>query len=79
MIILKKHLEITSAGWAAVVYTDDDGGSGYGDHARLGYWYGTKEECEAVAPESVRIYPISDGSGSPPYDAATATGMYDAW
>jgi hypothetical protein len=63
------------------IYMDDDGGSGYGDHARVGRWYGSRKACEALAVSPTRLrrevnlYPWSDPERA--VDAATQTGMYD--
>jgi hypothetical protein len=43
-----KRVECCNGGWRAVVYEDDDGGSGYGNHAKIGYWFGTREACADV-------------------------------
>jgi len=59
MQVLKKYVEYDAGGCRAVVYTDDDGGSGYGNHAHVGYWYGSRAECEAVDPRCVQLHPIS--------------------
>ena len=67
---LDKTVECSDGGWRAVVYTDDDGASGYGDHAMFGYWYGTKEECEAVDPRTVTLYPMTDDDGPDSFDMA---------
>jgi hypothetical protein len=57
-------------GWCAEVYTDDDGGSGYGDNPRVGYWYGTREACEAVDPADVTLYPLRAEESPDPFDLA---------
>jgi len=49
-------------GWRLEVYTDDDGASGYGENAMVGYWYGTREECEAKDPKEVRLRQIATSS-----------------
>lgn len=46
-------------------------------------WYGPRHECETRANHAPGgdyrpvWRPLTEGP--PPYDAATATGMYDAW
>ena len=64
-------------------YRDDDDNSGNGDNPQFCRWYGTHNECA----ERIKQPPPADGwitlasrmDGPPPYDAATATGMYDRW
>lgn len=53
---LKKTIGYDAGGTFAEVYTDDDDGSGYGDHPRVGRWYGTRAECEALDPRMVKLY-----------------------
>ncbi len=36
-------------GYYAEWYRDDDANSGYGDNPRRAVWYGSRQECEAVA------------------------------
>jgi hypothetical protein len=54
-----KDVMYGAGGWFAEVYTDDDDASGYGDNAMIGRWYGTREACEAVDPEEVKLYPVN--------------------
>jgi len=69
-------------GWHVVWYRDDDNNSGHGDNAEVCYWYGTRDEClerrlHGPVPTEGWV-PVSElGDGGPPYDHATATGMYD--
>jgi hypothetical protein len=69
------------AGWYVEWYRDDDGDSGFGDNAEVCRWYGTHEECSRVllyGPPRYGWIPCGElGDGGPPFDAATATGMYD--
>jgi len=78
------HVLCGVGGWYVEWYTDDDGGSGYGDHSRVCYWYagrqGGRAACEARAklpPPAWRHWYQNTGEGAAPYDAATAAGMYD--
>lgn len=61
-------------------YRDDDDNSGQGDNPQTSRWYGTtlelRERAAQPPPEEGWVNVGSD-RGSPPYDAATATGMYD--
>jgi hypothetical protein len=36
-------------GWRCEWYADDGKGDGYGDHALVQYWYGSREDCEERA------------------------------
>lgn len=46
-----------------ILCTDDDNGSGYGDNPMVGYWYGSREECEAIDPMAVVLCPLTvDGA-----------------
>lgn len=67
---LSKSVLCGPAGWYAEVYTDDDGASGYGDNARIGYWYGTREECERLDPNCVPLYPIAPETRADEFDYA---------
>jgi len=67
---LHKTIGIDNGGWYAEVYTDDDGGSGYGDNPKLGRWYGTREACEQVSPEKVKLYPMTIDESPDPFDLA---------
>lgn len=66
--ILIKTVTYGEGGWCAEIYTDDDGGSGYGDNAKTGRWYGSKEACEAVDPASVELYPFKVDNSPDPFD-----------
>lgn len=51
---------------------------------RVSRWYGPRAECQRLAaagklPRGNRWHRASAAEGAPPYDAATATGAYDAW
>lgn len=70
---------------AHVGYWQGGGRAGYfvewydEDNQRVARWYGTLEECNERAkepPDDSWWASVSD-QGSPPYDAATATGCYD--
>jgi hypothetical protein len=65
-----KTVTFGEGGWRAEVYTDDDSGSGYGDNPMVGYWYGTRENCEALDPNSVTLYPTDCSEKSDPFDLA---------
>lgn len=62
-------------GWYIEFYREDD------DY--ISYWYGDQKEClkilnEGNLPNDIEWIPAQlTYNGSPPYDAATATGMYD--
>lgn len=76
-------------------YRDSDGDSGYGDNAQLCFWYAergaSRSECEhrAAYPPHDPCAPLGPATlwtpieeaihEGPPFDAATATGMYDHW
>ena len=57
-------------GWFAEVYTDDDHASGYGDNPRIGRWYGTRQECEALDPKTVPFRPRVASDEPDPFDLA---------
>ena len=61
-------------GWYVEWFAEDDTAPlGY----RVAHWYGTREACvERMGRRAPRLLPAR-GEGAPPYDAATATGMYD--
>jgi hypothetical protein len=40
---------LDEGGYHVEFYTDSDGGPGYGDDARVSYWYGSRAACEALA------------------------------
>jgi len=65
-----KSIGYDGGGYYAEVYTDDDDASGYGEHAMSGRWYGTREECEAVDPRKVNLYPITADHSPDPFDVA---------
>jgi hypothetical protein len=58
-------------------YFENDDGDGY-----VARWYGPRAECERrvnMPPPTREFEPLASlGEGASPYDAATATGMYDA-
>ena len=63
-------------GWRVEFYRDRD--------EAVSYWYGTREECieRAKGPEPAACYwlrPYSESRDGSYVDAATQTGMYDAW
>lgn len=72
----------TAAGWCLEWYRETARGEG-----RVARWYagrcGDRAACEARAKlppphhASSMWVPCGGGDGGPPYDAATATGMYD--
>lgn len=71
MAALKKVVLLDSQwGYFAEVYTDDDGGSGYGDNPRVGRWWGSRAECEAVDPLAVSLRPMGTDSTADPFDLA---------
>ena len=51
------------------------------DCSRVGYWYGTPGECEAIDPAKVKLYPFDAGRGRGSYlDSAAgcaACGYHD--
>lgn len=76
---IQATLELNDGGWHVVWYTDDDGGSGYGDRPMVAYWYGTRDDCERMRvlhpdslPEGERPTwePLEAGSGVDPFDLA---------
>mgnify|MGYP001438214152 CR=1 FL=1 len=78
----KASLQSDRHGWFVEWYRDGDDDSGQGADPEICRWYGTCVECRArmteSAPETGWVSVGSD-QGSPPHDAATATGMYDHW
>ena len=70
-----KSIGQDAGGYFVEIYTDDDAASGYGDNARVGRWYGTLAECEAMAPERVRLYRWRyDDRDIDPFDVAEESG-----
>ena len=70
---LSKTIGYGVGGWYAEIHVEDDDG-----RSHVGYWYGTREACEALDPETVTLHSkpdVESGCG----DAATRTGMYDGW
>lgn len=67
---MRKSICYGPDGYYAEVYTDDDGGSGYGDNPRIGRWYGTRAECERISPLAVRLEPIRCDDSPDPFDLA---------
>jgi len=65
-----KQVTYGEGGWRAEIYTDDDDASGYGDRARIGFWYGSRAECEAVDPSKVTLYPMQPEEGIDQFDLA---------
>ncbi len=71
MATLKKAVLLDPQwGYFAEVYTDDDAGSGYGDNPRMGRWWGSRAECEAVDPRSVSLRPMEADTSPDPFDMA---------
>lgn len=73
-------IQYDGGGCHVLWYRDDDGGSGYGGNPEECRWYGSRADCEARAkqpPPKGGWVPVGLEHGAPPYDAATATGMYD--
>lgn len=70
MAKLSKQIFCDNYGYYAEVYTDDDDASGYGDNAKSGRWYGTREECEKLDPRKVKLYLIGHCEGIDPFDLA---------
>ena len=70
--LLAKTVQCDSYGWYAEVYTDNDNASGDGDNAKVGRWYGTRAECEAVRAEDVDLHPFdaTPGGGVDEFDLA---------
>lgn len=62
------------AGWYVEWFQEDEAAPmGF----RCAHWYGTHEDCVArMAKPAPTLRPVC-GEGAGPYDAATATGMYD--
>jgi len=64
------------AGYQVCWYGEDADGRGW-----VQFWGGTREQCEERAkqpPDADAWHPADmQGDGGPPYDHATATGMYD--
>ena len=74
------NIGIDGGGYYVEWYRDDDGGSGYGDNAEINRWYcNSHAECKARAkrPPPREGWVSAGEEGGTPYDAATATGMYD--
>ena len=65
-----KTVTFGEGGWRAEVYTDDDDGSGYGNNPMVGYWFGTRKECEAINPNKVVTYPADYSEEPDPFDLA---------
>lgn len=63
-----KQVTYGQGGWCAEFYTDDDNASGYGNNARVGYWYGTREECEKVDISEVVMSPMRYNESPDPFD-----------
>ena len=63
-----KTIGYDSAGYYAEAYDDDDGGSGYGGDARVGRWYGSRSECEAVDVDSIDLRPVTHRHTPDPFD-----------
>ena len=67
----EKTVEYTGgSGYCATVYTDDAGGTGYGDNPRVAYYYGSREECEALDPYTLKLEPMALSDGPDPFDLA---------
>lgn len=64
------QIQHTPWGYRLEVYTDDDGASGCGENAKVGYWYGNRQACAALDPAEVTLYPMSDESGVDEFDLA---------
>lgn len=67
---LSKTLGYDAGGNFVEVYTDDDGASGYGDNAKVGRWYGTPAECDALDPSEVELHPMRGSDAPDPFDLA---------
>jgi hypothetical protein len=72
----KGEICCNSGGTYVLWYTDDDGGSGYGDNAHRSFWYGSHSECQRRIDE--REIPARgdwvewDGETSGPIDPMAA-------
>ena len=53
-----KNITYGECGWCAEVYEDDDNSSGYGGNAKIGYYYGTYGECEAIDINNVVMHSV---------------------
>lgn len=80
-------LQCDAGGWHVLWYCDTDNNSGYGECAEEARWYGGPKGGREACVERIRRPPpledvnwvaIGSSEGPPPYDAATATGMYDS-
>jgi hypothetical protein len=72
----ERTVECGPGGWCVVFFRERD--------EAVSYWYGTREECEerAKGPEPHASYwlrPYDEARDGYYRDAATQTGMYDAW
>ena len=71
-----KSLGCDAGGTFIEFYRDDDGGSGYGDHARVARWYADTAECQRImqsdrAPAGLRWTRIEDiPERADPFDLA---------
>jgi hypothetical protein len=70
---IEKGLGYGAGGWY-VEWTQEDTQAPMG--FRAAYWYGMREACvKRMAQRPPCLRPLRS-DGAPPYDAATATGMY---
>ena len=51
--MFEKNVIFGAAGYCVEVYTEDEQGQGW-----IGYWYGSRAECEALSPRLVKLYPL---------------------
>ena len=67
---LSRSIGYSAGGYYVEIYTDDDDASGYGDHAMVGRWYGTRAECEALDARTVRLRAMAREDSPDPFDLA---------
>lgn len=63
--MITKTVLHTSYGYCAEVYDDDDA-----DNPKIGYWYGTWQECAALDPSIVELHPAQWLDRPDPFDLA---------
>jgi len=59
---LSKELGINAGGWHAIIFDEAT--------ERVGYWYGTRAECEALDPREVTLRPMQLNDGPDQFDLA---------